>query len=108
MDWRDLFESELTKASQARSRRNEGQARVCARRAAGIVARQYLERSGAWAGKASALDVLQELRLHPAVPPAARLLIDRLTQRVDAAFRLPADVDLIRDARELRAVLLRD
>ncbi len=108
MDWRELFEAELTKAAHARSRGNEGQARVCARRAAGIVARQYLERSGAWSGKASALDVLQELRLNPGNPPAASVLIDHLTQRVDVAFRLPEDVNLIRDARQLRAVLLGD
>ena len=41
MDWQAEIQAELEKAQQARARGNEGQARVCARRAAGIAAREY-------------------------------------------------------------------
>ena len=36
MDWQKDVDAEFEKAAQARARGNEGQARVCARRAAGI------------------------------------------------------------------------
>ena len=35
-DWKTQLQKEFEKAQQARVNRNEGQARVCARRAAGI------------------------------------------------------------------------
>ena len=40
MDWQIKIKAEFDKAEQARARGNEGQARVCARRAAGIAARE--------------------------------------------------------------------
>ena len=42
MNWQLNIEAEFEKAEQARRRGNEGQARVCARRAAGIAIREYL------------------------------------------------------------------
>jgi hypothetical protein len=101
MDLREQIQVELDHADAARLRGNEGRARVCARRAAGIVAREYLESKGLYPPNASGLDVLDTLRFDPDLPPEALPLIDHLTQRVDEGFRLPAGVDLIADARKL-------
>ena len=106
MDWRTDFEAELSSGARARARGNEGRARVCARRAAGIVAREVLEPGGLYPPNASALDLLEILRQQSDLPPEIRPLIDHLAQTVDQAFRLPAGVDLIADARELRRLLL--
>ena len=106
MDWRLEFEHELVRALQARDRGNEGQGRVCARRAAGIIAREYLARRGLHPGSRSAIDLLEQLRRQVDLPAPSLLLIEHLTQRVDEAFRLPPDVDLIAEARKLRSNLL--
>jgi len=45
-DWKDKLEIEFERAETARSSGNEGQARVCARRAAGIAIREYYARRG--------------------------------------------------------------
>jgi hypothetical protein len=105
MDWRAEFEAELDKGSHARLAGNEGRARVCARRAAGLAARRYFESKGVRPSKAGALDLLRQLWLDPELSPETLQLIDHLTQSVDEAFRLPPGVDLIEDARRLGAAL---
>jgi len=106
MDLREQIQVELDHADAARLRGNEGRARVCARRAAGIVARQVLEPAGLCPPNAGALDLLKMLRQQSDLSPQALPLIDHLTQTVDQAFRLPAGVDLIADARQLSRLLL--
>jgi len=59
MDWQTEIEAEFEKAEGARRRGNEGQARVCARRAAGIAIREYLTRRGARPLIISAYDLLK-------------------------------------------------
>lgn len=106
MDWRARFELELANAGRARARGNEGQARVCARRAAGVAAAEYYSRRGLAPKSASALDELQQLLNDPDVPAGALPAIKNLLLKVDEAFQLPDGVDLIHDARLLLAQLL--
>ena len=40
-DWKEKLQKEFERAQIARASGNEGQARVCARRAAGIAIREY-------------------------------------------------------------------
>lgn len=101
MDGRAEIHAELDKAQQARARGNEGQARVCARRAAGLAIREYLARRGTPTKNASAIDLLHQLREDPAISPDLKSLIDHLTLRVDEEFSLPLAVDLIADAKQL-------
>jgi hypothetical protein len=108
MGWRERFDSEIKKAELARSRGNEGQARVCARRAAGVIATEFLARRGLAAKRASALDVLSQLRCDPSFPPEHASLIDALQRQVDSKFHLPPGMDLIAEARRLRMHLLPD
>ena len=108
MDWRAEFEAELDRARKARLAGNEGRARVCARRAAGLAARRYFESKGLNMPKAGALDRLKRLWLDPELPPETLQVIDHLTESVDEAFRLPPGVDLIADARRLSTLLGQD
>ncbi len=97
----EQIEKEFELAKQARVKGNEGQARVCARRAAGIVIRDYLTRKGAHPGNASAYDLLNLLKTDPLLSPDLKLIADHLTLRVTEEFKLPVDVDLVAEARKL-------
>ena len=105
-DWKASLEKEFQMAANARARDNEGQARVCARRAAGIAIREYLARRGIKPRSPSAVELLKTLIDLPDAPAAARRSAEYLTLRVNEAFELPAGVDLIREARRLCEALL--
>jgi hypothetical protein len=107
MDWQTEIDRELEKAEQARARQNEGQARVCARRAAGIAIREYLTRQGIRPPSASAYDLLNLLRDDPRLSPDLKLIADHLTLRVTEEFKLPVNADLVAEARKFCAELLR-
>ena len=101
MDLQPVVENELRNAQAARDRGNEGQARVCARRAAGTAIRDYLQRRGRAVRSPSSFDLLRLISEDPTVPPALRDSASRLILRVDAEFRLPPEIDLIAEARKL-------
>ena len=67
------IETELEKAESARRAGNEGRARVCARRAAGIAARTFLTRHRVRMGDTSAYAALQALAEFPRLSPDLRL-----------------------------------
>lgn len=104
---REQIEKEFELAERARSKGNEGQARVCARRAAGIAAREYLTRKGMRPRSASAYDVLNLLKDNPLLSPDLKLIADHLTLRVTEEFKLPVEADLIAEARKLCKELLK-
>ena len=99
MDWQAQIESEFEKAEQARARGNEGQARVCARRAAGIAIREYLTRRGVRPPSVSAYDLLNLLKEDPDLSPDLKRIADHLTLRVTEEFKLPVNADLVAEAR---------
>ncbi|MBC7878398.1 MAG: hypothetical protein H7Y59_14605 [Anaerolineales bacterium] len=100
------MEAEFERAEQARTKGNEGQARVCARRAAGIAIRDYLTRHGTHIPSTSAYDLLNLLKEDSLLPPDLRLIADHLTVRVTEEFKLPVEADLIAEARLLCKWLL--
>jgi HEPN domain-containing protein len=104
--WQSQIESEFDKARQARERGNEGQARVCARRAAGIAVREYLTRKGIRPASTSAYDLLNLIHEDATLNPDLRRIADHLTARVTEEFKLPVDVDLLAEAREFCDALL--
>ena len=110
MDWQSDIEAEFEKAEQARARGNEGQARVCARRAAGIAIREYLTRQGIHPPSASAYDLLNLLKNDPrlASRPDLKTIADHLTLRVTEEFKLPVEADLVVEARKFCEELLRN
>ena len=95
------IEAELEKAERARLAGNEGRARVCARRAAGAAAQDFLTRHGVRLRGSSAYTALQALVEFPALAPDLRIAAHHLTTRVTEQFTLPMATDLISDARKL-------
>ena len=100
-DWRLQLEAEFDRAEKARASGNEGQARVCARRAAGIAVREYYSRLGRDLRTPSALDLLVFLLDDPKCAPRIKQSATYLTMRVNEEFKLPEDVDLVAEARRL-------
>jgi len=96
-----LITMELDAARRARAARNEGKARVCARRAAGLAAHEYYDRKGRALRTSSAYDLLNMLAVEPALPSDLREIALHLTLRVDGEFKLPDDIDLIVEAQRL-------
>ena len=108
MDWKNKFVSEIQMAVDVRARGNEGQARVCARRAAGVVLREYFQRRGLPVRSSSAYDLLKDLLSLPNLPDAVYRAAEYLTLRVTEEFKLPVAVDLIQEAWTLAESLLPD
>ena len=106
-DWREEIEAEFERAAGARARGNEGQARVCARRAAGIAAREFLTRRGEGVRTSSAYDLLNLLKDDPRLSADLKLIAEHLTLRVNEEFKLPVNVDLIAEARKFCEELLK-
>jgi len=106
-DWQEKIDIEFQRAEKARANKNEGQARVCARRAAGIAVREYLTRKGTPPRTASAYDLINLLKDDPLLSPDLKLIADHLTLRVTEEFKLPVDADLIAEARTLCDELLK-
>ncbi len=100
-NWRNQVEEELARAEAARARKNEGQARVCARRAAGLAAREYLQQTGVPVHPTSAYELLKLLANQPRLSPDLKRAAVHLTLRVTEEFKLPVKVDLIAEARKL-------
>jgi hypothetical protein len=103
---KDQLELEFERAAEARTRGNEGQARVCARRAAGIAIREYYARRGRSVRTPSAYDLLQLLTEEPQLSPELKQAATYLTLRVTEEFKLPVEVDLLDEARKLCEGLL--
>ena len=92
---------EFRRAQAAREVGNEGKARVCARRAAGMAVRRYLqERSIPVQGK-SAFELLRAFGNLPDIEEKMREAAGHLTRRVDEAFQIPGEVDLVAEAEFL-------
>jgi hypothetical protein len=100
-DLKTQLRNEFEKAQQARINKNEGQARVCARRAAGLAARDYLTRKGTQVPNMSAYDLLNLLKEDSLLPSDLKLIVDHLTVRVTEEFELPVQADLIAESRIL-------
>ena len=106
-DWQTKLQVEFERAEQARAKGNEGQARVCARRAAGIAIREYLTRQGSPPANPNAVDLLNLIKDDPLLSPDLKLIADHLTLRVTEEFKLPVNVDLVAEARKLCDELLK-
>ncbi len=98
------IEIELAAAKSARENGLEGQARVCARRAAGIAVRLYFRRHNL-PSEGSAYELLQALQSLTDAPGPARHAAEMLTQRVGYDHHLPVEADLLKEARRLIDIL---
>ena len=104
--WQVRFLEELRQAEAARKAGNEGMARVCARRAAGIAAGEYLRRHRLSLSDPSAYVRLKFLLQLPQTPPAVQEVINHFLMRINIDRSLPIQADLIAEARWLANELL--
>jgi len=104
--WQDQYDIEIKNAKLARAMGNEGRARVCARRAAGLVIGEYLRSKDYTLPSASAYDRLRLLNSLPDLPDEVYQVTGHLLERVNSNYQLSTDADLIKDAEWLRATLL--
>lgn len=100
-DTSNEIKREFEQAEKARVNGNEGQARVCARRGAGIAIRDYLVRKGIRPPSRSAHDLLNLIKEQAPLPPDLKLVADHLTLRVTEEFKLPIEADLIAESKLL-------
>ncbi len=91
-------QEEILLAKQSRREGNEGRARVCARRAAGVAAQGYLQKVGLGDRTENMLESLSTLKIELKLPERVEKAVDYLLRRVDLDFNLPGDVDLINEA----------
>ncbi len=101
--------AEMELAVAARAAGNEGRARVCARRAAGLAARDFLSlhqvkpyntvQTGIPPN--SAYEALKALAAFPGLAPDLKIAALNLTMRVNPEFMLPNGIDLIDQAYRL-------
>src|SRR5512144_76764 len=98
---RVAIEKELANAENARQNENEGMARVCARRAAGLAAQDFLFRQGVQLRRGSAYDALKLLVSFPGLEPHLQAAAAHLTATVSQEFTLPEEIDLIADTKNL-------
>ncbi|MCZ2126871.1 MAG: hypothetical protein LC099_03750 [Anaerolineales bacterium] len=95
------IQRELDAALNARANQNEGRARVCARRAAGVAIREYLSRKEIPLPSRSAHTLLIFIQSAAPLPPELKTCAAHLTIRVTEEFKLPIDADLVAEARAL-------
>jgi hypothetical protein len=105
-EWKKRVSHELDRAEAARQSGNEGMARVCARRAAGLIIGEYLEQKAIPSTEPSAYDRMKLLLDLPGVSERAREITENLVRRVNKDFTLPVEADLIEETRRLAEELL--
>jgi hypothetical protein len=105
-DWLHDYQHELGHAEQARSKGNEGMARVCARRAAGIVIGEYLSRHGYSTTTHSAYERVKLLCSLPEVNQGTKDIAGHFLLKVSKDHGFSEDIDLIDDVRILEKTLL--
>ena len=105
-DWQAEYKQEIEHALMARSTKNEGMARVCARRAAGIVIGEYLIRQGFSGLKNSAYDRLTLFARLEEVDERCKEVAGHFLLKVGQDHRLGENIDLIQDIIWLKGKLL--
>jgi hypothetical protein len=98
MRTRSAIEAELLGARVSRAEGNEGRARVCARRAAGLAIGTYFERNTGENPPQSAYRLLQWFSQRDEIPEDLLRSAQRLSVRVTPDFELPHQEDPIEDA----------
>jgi hypothetical protein len=99
--WEEDYLSEITKARVARQSGNEGKVRVCARRAVGILLREYFAQQGQNNPGTSAYDRIRLFQSLPHLTAQIREVIDHFLVHVTPDRTLPGKHDLIAEAEWL-------
>jgi hypothetical protein len=105
-EWKRDYDNEIQHAISSRMNGNEGMARVCARRAAGIIIGEYLLHQGYKNLNNSTFDRLSIFISLPDVDDQYRDITKHFLFKVNSDHNLPIDVDLIDDVKWLATSLL--
>jgi hypothetical protein len=105
-DWESEYQAEIEHAISAREKGNEGMARVCARRAAGIILKAYFETQEIYDYPESSYDRLRLFVSLPTTPIDARELANLFMLQVNFDHKLPPNVDLIREVQRMKEMIL--
>jgi hypothetical protein len=105
-EWEIHFQAEINHAQNARLKGNEGMARVCARRAVGIVLGEYFRRNQIPLDSPSAYDRLRYIEKMIDMPDELLIKIQYFLVRVSQDHTLPVDADLIAEAQQIKNFLL--
>ena len=104
--WKVDYKKEVEHAIMARLNGNEGMARVCARRAAGIIIGEYLNRLGYSNLTHSTYDRLSMFNNLSAVDQKYKDIANHFLLKVNLEHKLPLEADLISDVMWLEKSLL--
>jgi len=104
--WSVEYRHEIEHAFSARNAGNEGMARVSARRAAGIILREYLSRRGFSSQNNSVYKCLSVFISLPDVDNYYQAIANHFLLKVETDHTFPEDIDLINDAQWLAENLL--
>lgn len=104
--WQQEFVLEIENALSARLQGNEGKARVCARRAAGIVAGEYLYRRKMPMPGSSAYSRLKYLANATGIDQNIRDIAGHFILHITPEHNLPISADLVAEALQLAETLL--
>ena len=102
----EQIEKEFTTATRALSAGNDGMARVCSRRAAGIAITFWLEHRHDRSWGIDAMSKLRHLQADTSMPDIVREAATRLTTKVNNQFDLPFRADPIADGKIIVSHLL--
>jgi len=105
MSWQEQIEQELGKAVSGLQEKNDGLARVCARRAVALGVQAWIERSGVRTWPADAMNRLRKIQQEEAFPLVIREAAQRLLTKVTQRDQTPVSTDPIADARLILAHL---
>ena len=107
MRWKVEYKQEIERAILARADGNEGMARVCARRAVGIIIGEYLNRLGYTGMSNSAYDRLSLFNNLPNVEEKYKEIAKHFLIKVNLDHNLPVKADLISDVIWLKENLIK-
>jgi hypothetical protein len=105
-EWIINAKYELDRAITARIQKNEGKARVCARRAAGHIIKAYLSRRDYDINRLSLYASIQYFVNLETVPIMVREIASHFLFRITPEHNLPLDADLLEDVRRLAKELM--
>jgi hypothetical protein len=100
----DQYEAEKQAARSALLSGNSGRSRVCARRAAGILARSLLEQSFPDFLEPSLFNCVSGLLSSKILPYELEEIFSHFTVQVDSSYSLPLGINLVSDLERLETV----
>jgi len=104
--WRQRFESEIHRGELARSQGLEGRARVCARRAAGVVLQEFQRHKVPSSTVTNAYDLIRFYSESPDIVSEARDILRILLVRVSQGGVFPLPQDLLELVSRLPTLLI--